>query len=190
MLNDEKFCDLVYREYRAEHAEIENVYKRYQVAVASIAALGAILGATTKPELLSLCWTRIDVFLYYLFAGLTGMCLVASGGCLIASIMPREFQTLNRLESWQRWRADYRDELAQLGYGGDDRSLVDAAVARATCEQATQRLAEATDWNVTKNRMKMKWFNYCFYLTVLSVALLGLQVVMQAILFLNKTKAP
>lgn len=188
MLNDEKLCDLYYREYRAEHTETESLYKRYQFAVASIALLAGVVSAVTRRDLLSLYWLRVDVFLYYTFIGLAGMCLVAASGCLVVSINPRKFQHLDSLEKWRIWRQAYRKEVVDSGYGGEDPSLIDAAVASATCDQAIERLAEATDWNAAKNRIKLRWFNYSFYFIVAAIGAVALQAVMHAVLFLNGVK--
>lgn len=190
MLNDEKLCDLFYREYRAEHAETDAIYKRYQFAVAAIVLLAGVVSTVTRRDLLSAYWLRVDVFLYYSFVGLAGLSLVAASVCLVLSIKPRKFQHLDGLEKWRKWRQNYRQEVIESGYGSEDQSLIDAAVATATCDQAIERLAEATDWNAARNRAKLRWFNYCFYFLVAAIGGAALQAVMHAILFLNGVKLP
>lgn len=190
MLNDEKLCDLFYKEYRAEHSESEALYKRYQFAVAAIALLAGVVSAVTRRDLLSAYWTRVDVFLYYTFVGLAGLCLVCSSVCLVMSIRPRKFQHLDNLEKWWQWRVGYRKEVIDSEYGKDNPTLVDATVATATCNQAIERLAEAADWNAARNRTKLRWFNYAFYFTVAAIGAVAFQALMHAILFLNQVKVP
>ncbi|MDX2148440.1 MAG: hypothetical protein SFZ23_13050 [Planctomycetota bacterium] len=190
MLNDEKLCDMFYKEYRAEHSETEILYKRYQFAVAAIALIAGVVGAVTRRDLLSGYWTRVDVFLYYTSVGLAGLCLLSASVCLVVSIKPRKFQHLDDLEKWWKWRMEYRKEVVESGFGKDDPTLVDVAVATATCNQAIERLAEAADWNAAQNRTKLRWFNYGFYFTVAAIGAVAFQALMHAIVFLNQVKVP
>lgn len=190
MLTDEKLCDMFYKEYRAEQSETESLYKRYQFAVAAIALLASVVSAITRRDLLPAYWIRVDVFLYYTFVGLSGLCLVAASVCVVLSIKPRKFQHLDGLEKWRRWRVEYQEEVVQSGYGQDDPARIDTAVAAATCNQAIERLAEAADWNAAQNRTKLRWFNYGFYFTVAAIGAVAFQAVMHAVLFLNQVKLP
>lgn len=190
MLNDEKVCDLFHKEYRAECAETESLYKRYQFAVAAIALLAGVVSAVTRRDLLPAYWTRVDVFLYYTFVGLAGLLLVCAAGCLVVSIKPRRFQNLDGLVSWQAWRRSYREELVQSEYGQTDGADVDSVIAKATCDHLIDRIAEATDWNAARNRVKLRWFNFSFYFTVAAIAVISLQAAMHAIIFLNGVRVP
>lgn len=189
MLNNEKICDLFHKEYRAESTETESLYKRCQFAVAGIALLSGILSATTRRDLLPLYWTRVDVFLYYSFVGLAGLLLVSAAVCLVVSIKPRRFEALSGLGSWLAWRDEYRKELADLGYADGDPVAIEDAVADATCDQVTARLAMATDWNAETNRVKMRWFNYSFYSAAAAMGAIAMQAGMHAIMFLNGVTA-
>ncbi|MBX3389860.1 MAG: hypothetical protein KF691_10455 [Phycisphaeraceae bacterium] len=190
MLDNEKVCDLFYREYRAQHEATDAIYTKYQFAVATIALIGGIVGALSRRDLLPLFWLRIDVCVYYILVFVSMAFIGCASVCLVISITPRKFQQLDGLQKWQKWRSDYKDDVIASGYGSQEPHLVDDAVAHATCEQATARLAEATDWNATKNNIKLRWFNMCFYFTVGAIGVVAAQAVMHTILLLNEVKLP
>jgi hypothetical protein len=189
-LNDEGFCDLFYREYRAAHASFESMLVRYQLSIATIVLLSGIIGAITRTDLIPLLWTHTGVFVYYVFAGFAAASLIGASVCVILSIRPRGFRYLDDLQNWRSWRNTYRDQVVESGYGSGDESLVDDAVAKATCDQITARLAEATDWNVQQNRLKLRWINYSFYWSTVAIGWIALQATMHAILFLIEVNVP
>jgi hypothetical protein len=190
VLTDDKFCDLYYKEYRAEAAETEGIYKRYQMGLAAIVLVSGIIATTTTPDHLPLFWIRIDAFLYYFFLTIAVGCLAAASICLSFSIAPRKFERLADLEQWAAWRKEYRHDVIASGYAADDPTAIDSAVAAATCEQTIERLAQATDWNSGQNRRKLKWFNFCFYFTLVAIVAMAFQFAMYAVLFLNNRNTP
>jgi hypothetical protein len=190
MLSDEKFYELFYKEYREGHSEVETLYKRCQLAVAAITLVAGVVGAVTRRDLLSGYWTRVDVFLYYTFAGSAALCLACASICLVFSIKPRKFEKINTLRNWLKWRLEYRDEVTKSEFGTSHPALVDQAVARVVCEQVIQRLAEAADWNADLIRTKRKWFDYGFYFTVAAMGAVAVQAFMHAVLFFNRVELP
>lgn len=190
MLNDEKLSDLFYKEYREERAETDALYKRCQVAIASLALLAGIVSAITRSNLLSEYWLRIDVFLYYTFVGLVGLSLVCATACFTFSIKPRDYQYLENLEIWCKWRDQYRKEVTDSAFGISNPALVDEVIAKATCNQMITRLSQAADWNASQNRVKVLWFNRGFYFAVSAMIAIAFVGLMHAVLFFNQVKVP
>ncbi len=186
-MNNKDFCELFYKEYRAGQALTEDIYKRYQFAVASIALLGGVVGAFSRGDLLSLFWVRLDVAAYYSLLGLSVGSLACASVCLVVSITPRVFRRLDNLEKWNKWRDGYRQELVDSNYAAGDHELIDRAVESMTCEGVRERLADAADWNTVLNRTKLRWFHMAFYFTAAAVGCVALQALMHVVLFLNRT---
>jgi len=174
------FYELCYDQYKQEMQDADAIYQRAGVMLIVLPLLGTATLALGRIDILRLCFTRVDAFLYY-FGSLVAMLGIASSAVfLFLCVYPRKYQTLASMKTWHKWREDYQQYLNKGGEAGasSDGDEPEAATMKHLCE----KLVDAQPINAEINEKRRKAFKYSVLAAAIAFAAIGLQAFFYLIL--------
>jgi len=149
------FYEYCYSQYKQEMAEADGLYHKAGVMLVALPLLGAIMVRLGRLDILSLCFVRVDAFLFYLAILTAAFGVATSALFLFLCLYPRKYKTLADMDVWQKWREDYQKYLRAKEDGSADKA---AALDAAMFENLCPRLAEAQPINAQINENRRKAF--------------------------------
>lgn len=174
------FYQLCYDQYQQEMKEAETLYQRAGVMLVALPLLSTATVALGRIDILKLCFTRVDTFLYYL-ASVVAILSIAGGVVfLLLSVYPRKYETLATMDVWQKWRDGYQKYLSESKGSevSSDTGELDMAMVNNLCS----KLVEAQPINAQINEKRRKSFQKSVLMAAVALATIGLQALMYLIL--------
>jgi hypothetical protein len=173
--NSKDFYELCYRQYEFEMKETDQIYQRVSFVLVFLSLLGTIIVKLGRIDIFGQMFTRVDIFLYYLFIVVAFLCLASSVTFGILFILPRKgkYKTIASMNLWQKWRKDYKEYLEKSG--NQDEKTDDALL-----HEITDKLAEAQANNAPINEKRRQYFYRCVLMSSLGI----IPVSMQALFYL------
>jgi hypothetical protein len=174
------FYELCYRQYEFEMKETDQIYQRVSFVLVFLSLLGTIIFKLGKTDIFKQIFTRVDVFLYYLFIGVAIILLYSSVIFGILFILPRKgkYKTIASMNMWQKWRNDYSEYLKQSGE--QEEKLDDALL-----HEITDKFAEAQANNAPINERRRQYFYRCVLMAALGIIPVSLQAFLYLLLKLQ-----
>ena len=174
------FYEVCYDHYKQEMSEAEGLYQKASVMLVALPLMGTIMAALGRLDILNLCFTRVDAFLFYLAFLVAAAALATSAVFLFLCVCPRQYKTLATMDVWQKWRADYQKYLSEKdeGAGNGAGATLDAAMFENLCP----RLAEAQPVNAEINEKRRKAFKWSVLMAAIALVAVGVQALFSVIL--------
>jgi hypothetical protein len=161
-------------------SEAGRLYQRASLMLLVFPLLGTILVTVGRLDILSVCFVRVDAFMFYLFFAV-GMCALVTGLVfLFLCVYPRQYKTLANMDVWKNWRDDYRKYLEEKDEPAEaERACaLDAAMLANLCP----RLAEAQPINAEINERRRKAFKRSIQMGAVALGAVGVQALFAVIL--------
>lgn len=167
------FYQLCYDQYQREMKEADNIYQRAGVMVIVLPLLGTATVTLGRIEVLKLCFTRVDIFLYCIASLTAILSILISVVFLFSCVYPRKYQTLSAMNVWQKWREDYQEYLKNIIEGTESNNVdtLDTAMINNLCG----RLVEAQPINAGINEKRRKAFQKSLLMAGIALAVICLQ---------------
>ena len=174
------FYELCNDQYKREMSEADSLYQRASIMFLVLPFLATVLSALARIDILPRCFTRVDIFLYYLAALVGIIFLVISVWFLFLCIYPRGYKTLANMDAWHEWRTKYEEHLKNEGDGnsGSDPNALDEAMFENLCP----RLVEAQPGNAKINETRRKAFRRSILMAGIALIAVGVQALFHLIL--------
>lgn len=136
--------------------------------------------ALGRIDILKLCFTRVDTFLYYLAFVVAILSIAGSFLFLFLCVYPRKYETLATMDVWRKWREDYQKHLSDTkgSEGPSDAGALDMAMINNLCS----RLVEAQPVNAQINEKRRRAFQKSVLTAAIALAMIGVQALMYLIL--------
>ena len=160
--------------------EAEGIYQRAGVMLVVLPLLGTATVTLGRIDILKLCFTRIDIFLYY-FAFLVA--IFSIGGSVVflfLCVYPRKYEALATMNIWQKWREDYQKYLRDSKKATQPCDV--DALDTATINNLCARLVEAQLVNAKINERRQKAFQKSVLIASVALAAIGFQALLYLIL--------
>jgi hypothetical protein len=159
-------------------SDADNLYQKAGILLVVIPLLGTITVKMSRIDILSLCFLRVNVFLFYLAFLITSVALTISVIFLLFCIHPRQYKNLGSIDVWHKWRDDYKKYLDDKGESIKDTD----SIGDAMYENITLRLIEAQPINAEINEKRRKAFKRSIQSTTVALISIGLQTFFSIIL--------
>lgn len=174
------FYQLCYDQYLQEMKEAEILYQRAGVMLVALPLLSTAAVALGRIDILKLCFTRVDTFLYYFAFVVAILSIAGSIVFLLLCVYPRKYETLATMDFWQKWREEYQKYLSDTRRSAEsgDTGELDTAMINNVCS----KLVEAQPINARINEKRRKSFQKSVLMASVALASIGLQALMSLIL--------
>jgi hypothetical protein len=90
-MNDKDFFDFAHGQYQADFDLSTALYPRAGIILTAQVVLGGAILSLGRHDLFRRLFERVDVFLYYVFAGVAVVFLILAVSKLIQTLFPREY---------------------------------------------------------------------------------------------------
>ena len=174
-----QFYELCYDQYLRELKDSDNLYQRVGFLVIVIPVLVASTAKLGRLDIVNLCLTRPDVFLFYLSSVTAAFFIVFSALFLTLCAWPRRYKTLANMDVWHKWYNKYHTFLKDECITEEQANTLEIAFFENVCPQ----LAEAQPINADINERRRKSFKRSIQMIAFALAAILLQAFMSLVPF-------
>ncbi len=174
------FYELCYDQYKQEMKDADTLYQRAGVMLVVLPLLGTATLALGRIDILKLCFTRVDTFLYCSTLLVAMLGVASSAVFLFLCVYPRKYQTLASMKAWHKWQEDYREYLNKSGEAAA--SCEGDEPETATMKHLCRKLVDAQPINAAINEERRKAFKYSVLAAAIAFAAIGMQAFFYLIL--------
>lgn len=146
-MDDKEFLRFCYDEHKAELGQCDAIYQRAGFVLTAQTIVGGAVMALGNAGAFGQLFTRMDVFLYYMCAGLSIVGVLGSVIFLFMAVCPRRYPNLAPMTQWKKWK----EEGQGTGTDGSGTTAWDSVV-----KCMTDRICEAQEVNAVKNENRRK----------------------------------
>lgn len=179
-MNEREFYDLCYDQYKHEQNQADAIYTRAGVLLPSLPVLGAIAYGLGRPELLVLCFTRIEIFSYLFGAILAFGCMGVSVLFLLLCLYPRRYQSLPPMADWEDWRQNFRTEFRKNDSEPDEEQIGEHCLGLLK-----EKVVAAQKDYARLNEIRRKHFQRAILLAALAICGIALEAFFHLFLHLQ-----
>lgn len=165
-----EFFELCYRQYEFEMKETNQIYQKVSIVLVFLSILGTLIYNLGRIDIFTQLFSRVDVFLYYLFIMISLLLLGVSVFFAVLFILPRKkkYMTITSMKLWQKWRNDYALYQKQTGSESEEMGI-------AFFQEITDKLVEAQANNAPLNEERRQHFYRCVLIASIAVIPVSLQ---------------
>ena len=180
-MSSRDFYDLCYDLYKREMDDADVIYQRSSSTLFALPILFASFYALGRTDLLPKCFSRVDIFFYYLASVTAMLPLAVSVVMLFLAVCPcKKYKSLASMGVWQDWRTQYQEYLTNRQ--GNDQSQDPSALDAAMIENICPRLAEAQTNNAPINEKRRGYLRSSVLWAAVGMIGIGLQAILYFIL--------
>jgi len=150
--------------------ETDQLYQRAGVVLILLPLLGVLTYNLGRIDILNQVFTRIDVFLYYLFTFISYLCLGCSVVFAILFILPRkeQYKGMHFMKGWLR-KYKYQ-HLKNRGKKQKSKNVIFYKI--------TKELAKIQANNESINEKRRRHLYRCFLMASFAITVIGLQAIL------------
>ncbi|MDP6636150.1 MAG: hypothetical protein QGG42_14720 [Phycisphaerae bacterium] len=180
-MNDEKFFEICFGQYRYEQQQADAIYQRAGILLTALPIIGAIAYKLGRPDLIPIWFSRVDIFLY-LTAVTAAFGAVGTGTVFtILCICPRKrYGTLTLMQSWENWRNEYREKLDDKGNPPSEKEIGEGCLQRMK-----ERILEAEKSHAALNERRRQYFKYTIFSIGAATAAIAFEAFFHMLLYLQ-----
>lgn len=167
------FYEFCWEQFRQDLRDTDTIFQRVSVMQILLPVLVAAACAIGRPELVTRCFERVDVFLYCLAVSVVFIAVGFSIYQLFRCVYPGDtYRNVATIDFWDKWQKDMTKYLETKEQGERER---EQAFQKAFFEDVCPRLAEAQPHNARLNDQRRKAFYRSVKGSLIAVIALSLQ---------------